>query len=173
MNKRVIAAAVGAAALLAPASAVAKHDGHGKGAEKKAEHVVVNKQHGKKDKSAKAKKPVTFVFNGVYKGAGVVTVSSGNAHVRKGGFVGTDVTFDLASAKVVAAESDNVPGLSAGDLQAGDVVLVQTRMPRGTKAGAAGDGAEPTAITARKVVDKTHPPVEDETESDVEAEPGS
>src|SRR5919202_718414 len=46
MNKRVIAAAVGAAALLAPASALGKQDGHGKGAEKKAEHVVANKQHG-------------------------------------------------------------------------------------------------------------------------------
>ena len=102
---------------------------------------------------------MTFVFKGVYNGEGVVTVESGNAHAKKGGYVGTDVTFDLSSAKVVAAEFDNVAGLTAADLQVGNQVLVHARLPRGTKAAVA---AEPAAIVARKVIDKTHPPVEDD-----------
>ena len=164
MNTRTIAVALGAAALIVPASAAARSDHPvGKGAEHKAQHVASHERGSGRHK--KAPKPVTFVFRGVYKGAGVVTVASGNAHARKGGFVGQDVTFDVASAKVVAAESDGVPGVSAGDLQAGDAVLVQARLPRGTKA--AGSDAAPAAIVARKVVDKTHPPVvdgHDETE---------
>jgi hypothetical protein len=160
VSKRMIAVVLGAAALAVPGTAVA---GPGNGKDKAADKVT--KQERKKDKSSKAKKAVTFVFKGVYKGDGVVTVQSGNAHTRKGGYVGKDVTFDLASAKIVAAEFDNVPGLTAADLQVGDQVLVQARLPRGTKAPAAAEeGAEPVepaAIVARKVIDKTHPPVED------------
>jgi hypothetical protein len=159
VSKRMIAVVLGATALAIPGPALA---GNGKAVETVAKQ---EQKKGKKDKSSKAKKAVTFVFKGVYKGEGVVTVESGNAHARKGGYVGKDVTFDLASAKVVAAESDNVPGLTAADLQVGDQVLVQARLPRGTKAPAAAEeGAEapePTAIVARKVIDKTHRPAED------------
>ena len=38
----------------------------------------------------------TYIFKGVYKGEGVVTVAKGNSRVRKGGYVGQDVTFDLS-----------------------------------------------------------------------------
>jgi hypothetical protein len=153
VSKRMIAVVLGAAVLAVPGTAVAGP------AEKVAKQQ--NKTKGKKDKPAKAKKAVTFVFKGVYNGDGVVTVQSGNAHAKKGGYVGKDVTFALASAKVVAAEFDNVPGPTAADLQVGDQVLVQARLPRGTKAPAAGEAPAPAAIVARKVIDKTHPPVED------------
>jgi hypothetical protein len=163
VSKRMIAVVLGATALALPGTAVA-----GSGTDRPAEKVAKQEhktKKGKKDKSSKAKKAVTFVFKGVYNGDGVVTVQSGKAHAKKGGYVGTDVTFDMASAKVVAAEFDNVPGLTAADLQIGDQVLVQARLPRGTKAPAAAEeGAEPVEpapIVARKVIDKTHPPVED------------
>ena len=165
MSKRTIAVALGAAALLVPGTATAaKGTGHGKGAEKVAAKQEKKKAKGDK-KSSKAKKGVTYVFKGVYAGAGVVSVKSGNAHVRKGGYVGSDVTFDMASAKVVAAEFDGVAGVTAADLQVGDEVLVQAKQARGTKAPAAAeegaDAVAPAAIKARKVVDKTHPPVEE------------
>jgi len=161
MSKRMIAVVLGAAVLAVPGTAIA---GPGKANDKAAEKVAKQESKttkGKKDKPSKAKKAVTFVFKGVYNGAGVVTVQSGNAHAKKGGYVGKDVTFDLASAKVVAAEFDNVAGVTAADLQVGDQVLVQARLARGTKAPAA-EASEPAAIVARKVVDKTHPPVEDD-----------
>jgi hypothetical protein len=164
MSKQIVAAAVVAVALAALPDGAAAGQGKGKGREKAA---------AKQERTAaKAKKAVMFVFKGVYEGNGVVAVDKGNSHVKRAGFVGTDVTFDLAAAKVVAAEFDNVPGITAGDLQVGDVVLVQARLPRGTKApeapAATTEGAapaEPTAIKARKVVDKTHPPVDDEAEA--------
>jgi hypothetical protein len=171
VSKRMIAVVLGATALALPGTAVA-----GSGKDKPAEKVAKQEhktKKGKKDKSSKAKKAVSFVFKGVYKGEGVVTVESGNAHAKKGGYVGKDVTFDLSSAKVVAAEFDNVAGLTAADLQAGDQVLVQARLPRGTKAPVAADAAEPAAIVARKVIDKTHPPVEDDAAPALEAAPAA
>ena len=96
------------------------------------------------------------------------------------------MTFDLSAAKLVVADTDGVPGITAADVQAGDVVLVQARLPRGTKAPAPArptssrrppsprttPAAEETpasdAIKARKLVDKTHPPVKD---ADDEGEP--
>jgi hypothetical protein len=162
MSKQIVAAAVVAVALAALPDGAAAGQGKGKG---RGQEKAAAKQ---ERTAAKAKKPVMFVFKGVYEGNGVVAVDKGNSHVKRAGFVGTDVTFDLAAAKVVAAEFDNVPGITAGDLQVGDVVLVQARLPRGTKApeapAATTEGAapaEPTAIKARKVVDKTHPPVDE------------
>jgi hypothetical protein len=187
MINRWIAVALGAAALAVPGTAVAKGDHAKKDKASEKSH-----KHGSKhEKKAKAKKPVTFVFKGVYKGAGVVTVAKGNSHVRKGGYVGQDVTFDLATAKLVVADTDGVPGITVADVQAGDLVLVQARLPRGTKAPVAEETA-PTAtestdeavteeapaaaeaIKARKLVDKTHPPVkseEDEDKDEVAAAP--
>jgi opacity protein-like surface antigen len=161
-NKRFVAVAVAAAVLAVPAAAAASN-GHGKGQEKAAQKRAAKEQR----KASRGKKAVSYVFKGTYKGDGVVTVLSGNAHVRKGGFVGQDVTFDLSTAKVVAAEFDNVAGLTAGDLQVGDRVVVQARLPRGTKAedGAAAEGAEPAAIKARKVVDQTHPKAEEQEQN--------
>jgi hypothetical protein len=165
MSKRLVAAAVAATVLAVPGTTAA-HQGHGKG---KGQEKSAQKRAAKEQRRAEqGKKPGSFVFKGVYKGDGVVAVKAGNSRVRKGGFVGTDVTFDLSAAKVVAAESDNVAGLSAGDLQVDDVVVVKARLPRATKAPAAvEEGAEPTApavFKARQVIDQTHPPVETEDE---------
>src|SRR5215213_9531607 len=184
MINRWMAVVLGAAVLAVPGTALAKNDHakNDKASEKSHKHGSKHeKKHGKKDKSAKAKKAVTFVFKGVYKGAGVVTVAKGNAHVRKGGYVGQDVTFDMSAAKLVVADTDGVPGVTVADLQVNDVVLVQARQARGTKApvvvpaddtAAASTETEeapvadeaPSAIKARKVVDKTHPPVSDDDE---------
>ena len=184
MINRWIAVVLGAAVLAVPSTALAKND-HAKkdkASEKSHKHASKHQKKAKKDKAAKAKKAVTFVFKGVYKGAGVVTVAKGNAHVRKGGYVGQDVTFDMSAAKLVVADTDGVPGVTVDDLQVGDELLVQARQARGTKAvvapveetatatteteeAPAADEA-PSAIKARKVVDKTHPPVEDDDKDD-------
>ena len=183
MNNRWMAVVLGAAVLAIPGTAVAKGD-HGKGHAKKekAEHVKSHehgKKHQKKDKGAKkAKQPKNFVFRGVYKGDGVVTVSSGNSWVRKGGYVGTDVTFDLSEAKLKVADTDGVAGVSAADVQVGDTVQIQARLPRGTKAAAPVEVAPvesdeeapaaevPDAIKARKLIDYTHPPVSEDEEAE-------
>jgi hypothetical protein len=170
---------LGAAVLAVPGTAVAKNDHAGKGKAKSERPAKAHKHGAKKEKKAKkAKKPSTYVFKGVYKGDGVVTVTSGNSRVRKGGYVGQDVTFDLSKAKIVAADSDGVAGVSAADVKAGDKVLVQARLPRGTKApvpapaeeapatetteGPVAEEEAPAAIKARKLIDKTHPPVDDD-----------
>ena len=182
MTKRWMAVVLGAAVLAVPGTALAKGDhakGHGK--EKAERHQKAEKKHGRKGKHGKkdkaAKKPKSYVFKGVYKGDGVVTVTSGNSRVRKGGYVGQDVTFDLSKAKIVAADSDGVAGVSAADVKAGDKVLVQARLPRGTKAPApaapeapveAAASEEPVAdeapaaIVARKLVVLSRPAAEDE-----------
>ena len=181
MINRWMAVVLGAAVLAVPGTALAKGD-HGKGHGKhKAESHEKTHKHGKKDKASKKAK--TYVFKGVYKGDGVVTVTSGNSRVRKGGYVGQDVTFDLSQAKLVVADTDGVPGITVADVQVGDEVLVQARLPRGSKAPvveapAATESTEepvadeaPTAIKARKLVDKTRPPVEDDEEEAAEAAP--
>ena len=87
MNTRIIVAALAAATLAVPTVAVAD-PGKGKGHEK---HKV--KAHGE----SKQSKKVMFVFKGKFSAPGTVDVTSGNAHVRKGGFVGQQVTFDFAT----------------------------------------------------------------------------
>ena len=174
--------ALGTVALAVPGTALAKSD-HSKKNHKSSEK---SHKHGSKHES-KPKKGKTYIFQGVYKGDGVVTVAKGNSRVRKGGYVGQDVKFDLSQAKLVVADTDGVPGLTAADVQAGDVVLVQARLPRGTKAPAPVADEQPEAtestddpaaeetpasdaIKARKLVDKTHPPVKDADEEDEPAE---
>lgn len=182
MINRWIAVALGTVALAVPGTALATSD-HSKKDHKSSEKTH---KHGSKHES-KPKKGKTYIFTGVYKGDGVVTVAKGNSRVRKGGYVGQDVKFDLSEAKLVVADTDGVPGLTAADVQAGDEVLVQARLPRGTKAPApvAVDQPEATestdapaaeetpvsdAIKARKLVDKTHPPVKDADEEEKPAE---
>jgi hypothetical protein len=128
--KHIVAAAVAVAVLALPGVVSGQGNSQGESHDKAAKV------------ERKAAKPTSFVFKGVYKGEGVVTVEKGNKHVRRAGFVGTDVTFDLANAKVVAA----------GEPQAGDKVVVKARLPRGTKAPAT------APIAARQLVDQTHPP---------------
>ena len=70
-NPRRAAVLLGTAALLLPSAAIAKD------------------KPAKPDKPAHGKsKPANYVFKGVWHADGTVTVSGGNARVRKGGFVG-------------------------------------------------------------------------------------
>jgi hypothetical protein len=178
MNIRTAAAALAASALLLPSAALAGN-GHGKGAEK----------HVKKDKSAKTHgkkgpKTVQFVFKGTFTAPGTVTVTSGNAHVRKGGFVGQAVTFDFSSAKLVVDDVNGDGVKDIADVADGDKVKVQARVAKGTKfvapepvvtdpVVAEGETApaegESAAIVARKLIDKT---AGDAPESDEQPEAG-
>ena len=198
MINRWMAVVLGAAVLAVPGTALAKGD-HAKGKGHEKTHKVEKhakkqgKKHAKKDKSAKKGK--SYVFKGVYKSEGVVTVESGNSRVRKGGYIGEDVTFDLTTAKIVAGDSDGVAGISAADVKPGDKVLVQARLPRGTKAPVTDEPvaetstdepaaeepvaeAAPAAIKARKLIVLSRPAAadddaeaEDEQEDEVETEP--
>lgn len=157
MNKRTIAVALGAAALAVPAAAVAQ-SGHANG---KPKHAA--KAHDKGGHKAKRSKTVNFVFKGIFTAPGTVAISSGNAHVRKGGFVGQEVDFDLAQAKIVADDTNADGKVDAGDVTDGDKVLVQARVTRGTKYAAPVDGTVATALAARKLVDQTHPSEDEAT----------
>jgi hypothetical protein len=147
MNKRIVIATLAAAALAVPAAAGAQ-PGSGKGHDKPA-----SKAHGKPKKAKK----VTFVFRGTFTAPGTIEVLAGNAHVRKGGFVGEAVTFDFASAKVVVADTNADQTLDIADVKDGDRVLVQARVAKGTEYA-----ADAEAVVARKLVDKTNAPVETE-----------
>ena len=149
MKTRILALLLGAAALAVPGSAIA--DG-GKGHEKH---------------KPKQPKSVMFVFKGTFTAPGTVQVVAGNAHVRKGGFVGQAVTFDLASAKFVVADTNGDQSVNVADVNDGDRVLVKARLPRRTEYTMASDSEIAEAIVARKLIDKTNPPVEDVDDSAV------
>ena len=140
-------AALSAAALLVPAAtAAAKPDAPGAGGKAKAEAKA----------KVKKVKTVTFVFKGFYQGDSAVEVAKGNGHVKKLKLAGQTVRLDLSSAKLVVADADG-NGVSLDDVKAGDKVLVQVRAPRNATAEA--------PLSARKLVDLTSPPVdEDEAE---------
>jgi len=141
MSKRFVCALLGAAILAAPAAA-AGDPGHGK--------------------SRNTGKKVTFVFRGTFTAPGTVEVRSGNAHVRKGGFVGQKITFDLATARVVAADRNGDHKVDVADVGDGDAVLIQARITKGTKYTAPAEGETAEALVARKLIDRTHPPAGDQ-----------
>jgi hypothetical protein len=140
MNRNVITAALAVAALAVPAAAAAKPAAGGK---------------------VKKAKTVTFVFKGTFTAPGTIAVDAGNAHARKGGFVGESVTFDLANAKVVVADTNADGSLDVADVKDGDRVLVKARIAKGTSYVADGD-----AVVARKLVDKSNPPAAEEESAD-------
>ena len=131
MNRTTIrlAAALGAAALLLPSAALGKSGKHEKHAKK--EHA--KKEHAKKKLS-------NWVFKGIWHADGTVTVSGGNARVRKN---------DLTGAKLRAADSDADGTVTVADLVEGDKVVVKARLPRTD----IGEGP----YAAEKLVDQTHP----------------
>ena len=199
MNKRVIAAVLGAAVLAVPAAA---------GAE--TEHKPPGKETEKRKGEHKRAKKVTFVFKGEFIEPGLVEVFWGNSYVRRGGFLGETVEFDLERAKIVVADTNGDGRRDVADVADGDRVLVIARLHKRTKyvspvdegadseasaaghppAGekpegdkpkgekhkgeepkgepAGGDGTEP--IVARKLIDRTHPPVDDEDDDPADAE---
>jgi hypothetical protein len=180
MNLRTAAAALAASALLLPSAALAGN-GHGKGADKHVKKDKAGKTHGKKDKAAKT---VMFVFKGTFTAPGTVTVTSGNAHVRKGGFVGQAVAFDFSAAKLVVDDVNGDGKKDIADVADGDKVKVQARIAKGTEFVApdpvvtdpavAVEGETPApaegesaAIVARKLIDKT---AGDDSESDEDGE---
>ena len=162
MNKRIIATVLGAAALAVPAAAVADsgHNHAGK---------AVVKGNGK-GKAKKAKK-VMFVFKGTFTAPGTVAVQSGNAHVRKGGYVGKTVEFDLEDAQIGVADTNADGKRDVADVKDGDRVLVQARMLKRTKYAAPveDETAEAgAAIVARKLIDRADAPGEDAAPAPVE-----
>ena len=158
---RRVVAVLGAAALTVPSVAAAA-PGKGKGPAKS--DATTEAQAGGKAKSrAKAKgrdkvkkvrkvKLVTYVVKGVYDEAGRVDVTGGNSHTRRAGLIRDNVVFDFDGAKLVVADTDDDGTVTEGDIQTGDKLTIQLKLPR-----TLGEGP----YKARKVVDRTHPPVED------------
>jgi hypothetical protein len=92
---------------------------------------------------------VAYIFKGTWTAAdGTVKVTGGNHHVRKAGFVGQSVQFDLTNARFVVADTNGDSSHNLADLKDGDKVLVQARLPRK-------DPGDPP-FTARKLIDQTH-----------------
>ena len=147
MQHRRIAVLAGILALGLPAGVAAKG---------KPDHA------GKKEGKGKSK-PATYVFKGTWNGDGTVLVTGGNSRVRKQELKGTNVAFDLTNAKLRVADTSGDGVVDASDIVAGDKVVVQAKLPR--------DIANAVApYAARKLVDQTHPAVE-EQEEEAEAEP--
>jgi hypothetical protein len=135
----------GAIALASVTPAVAAPgNGHGQGGD----HGQQGQSHGKANGKAKVHK-VTYVFRGTWSAAGGLSVTGGNAHVRKAGLIGQDVQFDLSGAKLVVADTDGVAGLSAADVKDGDRVVIKARLPRKDP------GTQPFA--AKMLIDQTTP----------------
>jgi hypothetical protein len=120
--------------------------------------VAAAKPGPKHEKPAKHVKVATYVFKGVWHVDGTVTVTGGNAKVRKGEYVGQTVAFDVSAAKLRVDDTDGDGARTAADLLEGDKVVVQAKLPR------TDPGEAPYA--ARKVVDQTHPVVADDDAAD-------
>lgn len=134
-------AAVGAILALAaaPAALAAKPDdpgsqGHGHG------------QSGTHGKSGD--KTVMYVFKGTFDGSSAVDVDHGNAHVRKADLLGTTVSVDLATARIVVADNNADGKRDLNDVNGGDRVVVKARLSRRDP------GAQP--FTAKQLVDQSH-----------------
>jgi hypothetical protein len=130
--RRGLIVALGVAALAVPAGAAAK----------KGDHQGKAKGHGPHN--------VAYVFKGVYAGEGSIEVKKGNSRVRKGGFVGDTVAFDLSGARIVVGDTNSDGSRNLEDVEVGDWVLVKARLPRQD----AGD----QPFEAKKLIDKTHNP---------------
>jgi hypothetical protein len=144
---RAAVALMGVAALALPAAAAAK-GGHGHGHAPKQDRQS-QAGHGGKH----APHSVQYIFRGTWN-AGAVDVTSGNNHVRRAGLVGQSLTFDLTNARIRVADVNGDGSRDAADLQDGDRVLVQARLPKGDP------GTGPYA--ARKLVDKGAPSTSDD-----------
>lgn len=133
--RRTLIAALGVAALAIPAAAVANQgENHG---------------HGHANGHSKVHN-VAYVFKGTYEGESKVKVAHGNARVRKGGFVGQVVSFDLTGARITVADTNADTVTDVNDVQVGDQVLVKAMLPKSDP------GSQPFA--AKHLVDQTHPP---------------
>jgi hypothetical protein len=132
--KRSLLVVLGIAALAIPAGAVAKQgENHGTG-------------------KAKGHRPhdVAYVFKGSYAGDGSVEVKAGNSRVRKGGYVGQTVAFDLSAARILVGDTNGDGQRNLDDVETGDWVLVKARLPR------TDPGDQP--FDAKRLTDQTHNP---------------
>jgi hypothetical protein len=158
---RRLLSAAGVAALVGSGSALA-HDGNGHafgkegatGASGASGPTGTTGPKGKHHGHANGKhKPhaVAYIFKGTWTASdGSVKVTAGNSRVRKGGFIGKNVQFDLTNARIVVTDTNNDGSRTVADLSDGDKVLVQARLPRKDPGDA--------PYKARKLVDQTHPP---------------
>jgi hypothetical protein len=153
-----------AAMSVTPAAAVAASGGNGVGHGQAGQHGQAG-DHGKSGSShgkAKGKSKVhnvTYVFKGTWNAsAGTLTVTSGNHHVRKAGFVGQDVQFDLTNARLVVADTNGDGQITAADLKDGDHLVVKARLPRKDP------GSQP--FKAKMAIDQTNAPASSGDSSD-------
>jgi hypothetical protein len=163
MNLKRTTAVLAVVALAAPAGVLAKGKSHDAGSKGKAKTERVAKGKKGKGHAHGRAKPRTFVFKGTWTADGVA-VSGGNARVRKGGFKGTTVVFDLTNAKIRSADANGDGTVDAADLADGDKVVVQAKLRSDTEPGA-------DALPARKVVNQSNP-AEQETPEPAEAPEG-
>ena len=140
--RRTLIVALGAAVLAVPAGALA-HPGegqsHGNG---QAKGQTQGKGHSQTHN-------VAYVFKGTYAGDSTVAVTKGNARVRKGGFVGQTVAFDLTDTRIVVADTNVDSANDLNDVATGDRVLVKAMLPKSDP------GSQPFA--AKRLIDQTHP----------------
>jgi hypothetical protein len=142
--RRTLIVALGVAALAVPAGAIAHHkEGHthGKGQANGKGHA-----HGKGHAKPHS---VAYVFKGTYAGNSSVAVTKGNSRVRKGGFVGQTVAFDLTGARIVVADTNADNAKDLNDVAVGDKVLVKAMLSKSDP------GTQPFA--AKRLIDQTHP----------------
>jgi hypothetical protein len=146
----------GAAALAAPATAVAKQDGKGHGPDRAAV---------KAPKAPKTKMK-TVVLKGLVAsvdGTNVtVTVKHSNSHGRA--LRDQDVLLDLSAARVSVRDANADGERNVSDVAAGDRVVAQVKIPRGT----AFDAAQ--ALATRRFVDVGPKPVEPEDDESGETD---
>lgn len=137
MDHRLIRAAalVAAGALLVPGAALAKGKPHTKKA--KRPHTVMHTLHG-------AVASVDVAGSTV-----VVTVRRANRHGRA--LVGKDLSLSLGAARLSVADVNGDGVANLADVQPGDRVLAQVRLPRRRPVTG--------TVAARKLVDRTHPKV--------------
>ena len=142
-SARTLLAATAALAVLAlPAAADAKPK-----AAAKHEHGSAKGTHGGKGRGHKVSllhySGNGTLLRGTYAG-GELQVKGGNRATKRAGLVGQSVALDLAGAKLRVQDRNGDGARDAEDLQDGDRVVVQVRVPRGDVASG--------TLTVRKLV---------------------
>jgi hypothetical protein len=106
--------------------------------------------------SNKGKK--TYNAFGTYAGDGVVSVTKGNGAVKKAGWKGTDVAFDLSGADIRTEDLNGDGEETLEDIAIGSPVRVKARLPKGDP------GAGPYA--AERLDDKSEDADDDDDDDD-------
>jgi hypothetical protein len=102
----------------------------------------------------------TYNAKGTYAGDGVVSVAKGNGAVKKAGWKGQDISFDLSGADI-RTEDNNADGEETlEDVAVGSPVRVKARLAKGDP------GAGP--YVAERLDDKSEDSDDDEGEDDDE-----